>query len=233
MLRCGSKGREHAMADSRLRPVTVWDPWIRLVHWAIVILLAISYFSIQAGNMRLHFVAGYATLALVLFRIAWGIVGSDTARFLRFLRPPQAALRHLRDFTKAEDDREVGHNAAGGWMVMLLLALLLAQTLTGLFADTGYGDYGPLAKAVDGATSDRLTGLHHAIFNLILAAAALHVTAVAAYAFLKGHDLVRPMVTGRKRLPETTASPRLGSPALAAALLGTAALLVFGISRLG
>ena len=73
-------------------------------------------------------------LTLVLFRIGWGFVGSDTARFGRFLRSPVAALRHLRHFRRPAPDREIGHNAAGGWMVLVLLALLLAQPLTGLFA---------------------------------------------------------------------------------------------------
>jgi len=221
------------MREEPLRAVKVWDGWIRLVHWAVVILIAVSYFSIQAGNMRLHFLSGYTVLTLVLFRVAWGLVGSDTARFTRFLRSPLAGLRHLAAFRRREPDREIGHNAAGGWMVLVMLGLLLAQPLTGLFADTGYGDYGPLAKFVSGETSDRLTGLHHAIFNWILAAAALHVLAVGAYALLKGHDLVRPMVTGRKSLPADARAPRMGSPLLAAALLGAAALAVFGISRLG
>jgi cytochrome b len=216
-----------------LRPVAVWDPWIRLVHWSIVILLGVSYVSIQAGNMRMHYLSGYTVLALVLFRIGWGIVGSDTARFRHFLRSPLAAFRHLRDFPKIEDDREIGHNAAGGWMVLVLLGLLLAQPLTGLFADTGYGDHGPLAKRVDSRTSDWLTGLHHRIFWWIVAAAALHILAVAAYALLKGHDLVRPMVTGRKSLPADTPPPRMGSPWHAALLLGAVALLVTAVSRLG
>ena len=221
-------------AEGRLRPVTVWDPWIRLVHWAIVVLLGVSYAAIQAGNMRLHYWSGYTVLTLVLFRIAWGFVGSDTARFGRFLRSPLAALRHLAEFPRRHPDREIGHNAAGGWMVLVLLALLLAQPLTGLFADSGYGDYGPLAKKVSGELSDRLTGLHHRIFYFgILPAAGLHVLAVLAYALVKRHDLVRPMLTGRKRLPAELPAPRLGSPLLAAALLGTAALVVWGVSRLG
>lgn len=221
------------MKEQPLRPVKVWDGWIRLVHWSVVVLLGVSYASIQAGNMRLHFLSGYAVLTLVLFRIAWGFLGSDTARFRHFLRSPLAALRHLAAFRRPEPDREIGHNAAGGWMVLVLLGLLLAQPLTGLFADTGYGDYGPLAKSVSAETSDRLTGLHHRIFNLILAAAVLHVLAVAAHAALKGQDLVRPMVTGRKRLPGGAHAPRMGSPWLAAALLGAAALSVYGVSRLG
>lgn len=215
------------------RSVKVWDGWIRLVHWSVVILLGVSWASIQAGRMQIHYLSGYAVLTLVLFRLAWGLVGSDTARFGRFLRSPLAAFQHLAGFTRTEPDGEIGHNAAGGWMVLVLLLLLLAQPLTGLFADSGYGDHGPLAKRVDSATSDWLTGLHHRNFTLIVAAAALHVLAVGAYALLKGHDLVRPMVTGRKTLPEDAVPPRIGSPALAAALLGVAALVVFGISRAG
>ena len=118
-------------------------------------------------------------------------------------------------------------------MVLALLALLLAQALTGLFADSGYGDHGPLAKQVSVETSDWLTGLHHRNFKLLMAAAALHVLAVGAYALLKGHHLLRPMLTGRMALPAEAAPPRIGSPVLAAALLGAAALLVFGISRVG
>jgi cytochrome b len=213
--------------------VKVWDGWVRLVHWSIVVLMAVSYWSIQAGKMQIHYWSGYTVLTLVLFRIAWGLVGSDTARFGRFLRSPLAALDHLRHFPRREPDTEIGHNAAGGWMVLVLLALLLAQPATGLFSDSGYGDYGPLAKTVSGDTSDWLTGWHHRIFNLILLAAGLHIAAVLAYALVKRHDLVRPMVLGTKKLPADARAPRLGSPLLAAALLGTAALVVYGITRLG
>jgi len=115
----------------------------------------------------------------------------------------------------------------------VMLALLLAQPLTGLFADTGYGDAGPLAKRVASETSDWLTGQHHRIFRLILLAAGLHVLAVIGYAVLKRQDLVRPMLSGVKRLPAGTAAPRIASPTLAAILLAAAVLLVCGISRMG
>ncbi len=221
------------MEGQPIRQVKVWDGWVRLVHWSIVLLLGLSWWSIQTGRMQLHYLSGYTILALVLFRIGWGFVGSDTARFSQFLRSPLAALRHLREFRRRELEPEIGHNPAGGWMVLILLLLLLAQPLTGLFANTGYGDYGPLAKSVSEETSDWLTGLHHRNFKLILAAASLHILAVAAHALLKGQNLVRPMLTGRKPLPATATPPRLGSPLHAAALLGAAALLVYGISRLG
>ncbi len=222
------------MVQSVLRKVTVWDPWVRLVHWAIVLLLIVSYVSIHQGRMELHFISGYAVLALVLFRIAWGFVGSETARFASFLRTPGAALQHLASFTRRGPDREIGHNAAGGWMVLVLLGLLLAQPVTGLFADTGYGDYGPLAKRVPSDVSDLLTGWHHRIFYYgLLVAGGLHILAVLAYAIIKRHDLVRPMVLGAKRLPADRPAPRIGSPLLALTLLAAAGLVVFGISRLG
>ena len=226
------------MADaSPVRQVKVWDGWIRLVHWGIVLLVAISWLSMRAGKAEVHYVSGYALLTLVLFRLAWGVFGSDTARFSRFLRSPLAAFAHLRQFGRREPDSEIGHNAAGGWMVLVLLGLLLAQALTGLFANEepgfDYAPHGPLALRVAEATSGWLTGLHHRIFNLILAAAGLHVLAVLAYRVLKGQNLVRPMITGVKRLPGTAVPPRMGSPWLAAALLAVAAAMSGRLSRLG
>lgn len=213
--------------------VIIWDGWVRLFHWSVVVLLALSYWSIRQGEIEIHTWSGYAVLALVLFRIGWGFVGSETARFAHFLRHPLAALHHLRHLPRREPDHEVGHNAAGGWMVLAMLLLLLAQPLTGLFADTGYGDHGPLAKSVAPETSDWLTGLHHQTFMAILAAVALHLLAIGLYATLKRQNLVWPMVTGRKRLPPGVAPPRLRGSAVAAALVGAAALVVAGLSRLG
>lgn len=220
-------------ATPSARPVTVWDPAIRLFHWLLVALVAISWWTATTGRMQWHFLSGYAILTLVLFRIAWGFVGSDTARFGRFLRSPLEAVRHLLAMRRREPDHEVGHNAAGGWMVLVMLALLLAQATTGLFADTGYGDYGPLAKAVGGAASDRLTGIHHRIIQVILAAIALHVAAIAAYALFKGQNLVRPMVTGAKVLPAEVVAPRLRSPWRAAAILAATGAAVWWVSRAG
>ena len=226
-----------AWTTSRWQRVQVWDGWIRLVHWSVVALIGLSWWSGETGNTRIHTLSGYAVLTLVLFRLAWGFLGSDTARFGRFLRSPVAALRHLAHFRRPEPDREIGHNAAGGWMVLGLLGLLLAQPLTGLFAaeepDFDYGAKGPLAKLVSPDTSNWLTGLHHSGFDLILLAAGLHILAVLAYRLVKRHDLVRPMLTGWKLLPVGMAAPRLGSPLLAAALLAAAALLVYGVTRLG
>jgi cytochrome b len=225
------------MSEPGIRQVKVWDGWIRLFHWAIVLLLAAQWLTAKLALMEWHFRFGFTVLALLLFRLAWGIIGSDTARFARFLKSPLAALRHLEHLHRREPDTEIGHNAAGGWMVLVMLALLLGQVATGLFANEepgeSYSAHGPFALRVSGDLSHALTGWHEALFNLILLAVALHVAAVLAYALLKRHDLVRPMITGFKRLPAGLRAPRMASPALAALLLAGAAVAARAISRLG
>lgn len=215
------------------RAVVVWDPWVRLVHWGLVVLLAASWVTARLHWTDWHFRAGYAALTLLLFRLLWGMLGSDTARFGRFLKSPLAALRHLAHFPRREPDAEVGHNAAGGWMVLVLLGLLLAQAVTGLFTYDQIFTYGPLARQVSEGWRDALSSWHVFIINLILAAVALHVLAVVLYRVVKGHRLARAMVTGRKHLPEGVPAPRLGSPWLALALLACSASAVAFIASFG
>ena len=205
----------------------VWDAPIRLFHWAIVLLVIVSYVSIQKSWMQIHFLSGYSMLTLLLFRLAWGFVGSDTARFSAFLRSPVQALRHLAQFGRREPDTEIGHNAAGGWMVIVLLLLLAIQVGTGLCANDDVLSEGPLAKHVGKDWSDQLSHYHSLNFNLILAAIGLHVLAVATYWAVKRHNLLRPMITGRKRLPGNMRQPRMASSVLALALLVLAGMLVW------
>ena len=208
-------GRQTALRLS----MRVWDLPTRLFHWTIVLLIAVSYFSVQYDRMDIHFLSGYAMLALLLFRLAWGFVGSDTSRFGRFVKSPIAGFRHLAQIGRREPDDEIGHNAAGGWMVLILLALLAFQVATGLFANDDATVEGPLKHLVANAASDRLSGLHSLNFNIILGAIGLHVLAILAYAVIKRHNLLRPMITGKKRLPGNTQQPRIASSLLAAMIL--------------
>ncbi len=219
-------------------PVKVWDGWVRLFHWGTVACVLVSYVSAKTDNWDIHYASGYTLLALVLFRIAWGLVGSDNARFATFVRSPLAALRELARFGRAGPDVATTHNAAGAWMIVLMLALLLAQAVSGLFTnhDVGftYSQHGPLANWVSEATSERMSGLHVQIIDLLLIAVLVHVMAALAYRLLKGHDLVGPMVTGVKQLPESAArAPRHGSAALALSLIAAAAGAVWAVTRLG
>ena len=211
-------------------PVRVWDAPVRVFHWGIVVLLGLSWLSERRGWMQLHFISGYSVLTALLFRIAWGFVGSETARFTHFLASPIAGLRHLSRLHRREADTEIGHNAAGGWMVLLLLLLLAVQIATGLCANDDIDVEGPLAKYVGKDTSDWLSHIHRLNFRLIEVVVLLHVLAIAAYAFVKRHDLVRPMITGVKYLPAPMRAPNMASWRRALALLACALAIVLWIA---
>jgi len=207
-------------------PMPIWDIPIRLFHWLLVLLIAFMWVSGKQGWLEYHMLSGYAILSLLIFRVVWGFVGSDTARFLFFLKSPIEAVRHLLHITKREPDTEIGHNAAGGWMVVGMLALLFAQVFTGMSANDDISVEGPLARLVGKDWSDWATSQHHFLFNIVQIVMALHILAIVAYAILKRHDLVRPMITGKKRMPGAMQAPRMMSPILAAIVWGISALLV-------
>lgn len=217
--------------------VKVWDGWVRLFHWGTVACVAISYASAQMDAWQLHYLSGYTLLALVIFRILWGLVGSENARFAAFVRSPLAGFRELARFARREPDAAMTHNPAGAWMVVVLLLMLLVQAVSGLFTnhDVGftYSAHGPLANSVSEAASERASALHVGFINLLLAAIALHVLAVLAYALVKRQDLVRPMVTGVKRLPDSAArAPRHAPALLGLVLLGASAVAVWWVTGL-
>jgi len=220
--------------DRAWRYVLVWDGWVRLFHWSVVVLLLLSWASAKSGNWKLHFFSGYTILALVLFRLAWGVFGSESARFVSFLRSPLQALTHLREVRNPGPDLHVTHNPAGAWMVVGLLCLLLAQVATGLIADPDdFVVRGPFARMVDAGTSYAAYGLHARNFNLLLIAIGLHVAAIFAYRIFKGHDLVAAMLTGRKKLPPEVAAPRMTSTLRGAVIFAVIAGAVFALSRYG
>lgn len=211
----------------------VWDAPTRLFHWAITLLIIFSYVSIKKDWIQLHFLSGYTILTLLLFRLAWGVVGSDTSRFSRFVRSPIAGLQHLAHFAKREPDTEIGHNAAGGWMVLLMLAAIAAQVGTGLFSNADHIFDGPLAHHISDSASDWVSGLHANLFYVLLALVTLHILAIIAYAAVKRHDLTRAMVTGKKRLPANLQQPRFASPYLALAITALSAALVWLLVHYG
>lgn len=219
------------MSETRVK---IWDGWVRLVHWSIVILIPVSYLTARSHNMDWHMRSGYALLTLVIFRMLWGLVGSEPARFVNFLRSPCVALAHLgRVKREPGPDRELGHNPAGGWMVLALLSLLLTQAVTGLFTDDQIFTRGPLAQQVSGAWSDRAGFIHIRLIYAIGIAIFLHIAAIIWYRMSLGHDLVQAMMTGAKPMPAGTRAPKMGHPVLAILLLGASAGLVNWISRFG
>jgi cytochrome b len=201
------------------RNVLVWDIFIRVFHWLIVALVAAAYATWRLNWMAWHGWIGEAVLTLVLFRWLWGFFGGETARFSGFLASPRAVSQHVKDWLRREPDHQVGHNPAGGWMVVLLLALMLVETLTGLYVANDIADEGPLTEIVPAWAANAIAASHAIVWDALLAAIVLHVLAIAGFAAIKGQNLLRPMVTGTKVLPASVAAPRAGSPARAGLLL--------------
>lgn len=177
-------------------PVRVWDLPTRLFHWAlaICIVLGIVFVKIGGNAIQWHAYCGYTALALILFRLIWGFVGSWHARFANFIPSPSKLIAFLR----GQAHGGLGHNPLGALSVIALLAVVLIQALTGLFADDDIFFQGPLAKYVSNSTVALLTSIHRFNQYLIFALVGLHLAAISYYYFVKRENLVRPMVTGDK-----------------------------------
>ncbi|HKE47387.1 MAG TPA: cytochrome b/b6 domain-containing protein [Rhodanobacteraceae bacterium] len=178
---------------------TVWDLPTRLFHWTLVLLIAAQYASGEFGilSMEWHFYLGYATLALVVFRVLWGFAGSTTSRFAAFVRGPGVVVRYAREALAGRAPHVFGHNPIGGWSVLLLLASLFVQSVTGLFSTDDLTETGPLAARVSDATVAWMTHVHHVNRYVLLLLILGHVVAVAMHWVLRHENLVAPMWHGR------------------------------------
>jgi cytochrome b len=185
-------------------PVRVWDLPTRLFHWALAtcIVLGIVFVKIGGNAIQWHAYCGYTALALVLFRVIWGFVGSWHARFTNFIPNPSKLIAYLR----GQVDGGLGHNPLGALSVIALLTVILIQALTGLFADDDIFFQGPFAKYVSNSTVALLTSIHRFNQYFIFALVGLHIAAISYYYFVKRENLVGPMVTGDKL---TTAAPKM------------------------
>jgi cytochrome b len=179
----------------------VWDLPVRCAHWLLVLALCGSWISAELSTtaFRWHEFCGCTVLVLVSFRLLWGFFGTRHARFSSFLRPPRELLSYARKLASRASYRpSVGHNPIGGWFVLAMLLLLLTQGLTGLFANDGMMDTGPLFGWISTSLSDSLTTIHHRVFRVLQAIVALHIVAIALYLFIRRDNLVLPMLTGQK-----------------------------------
>jgi cytochrome b len=200
--------------------IKVWDIGVRLFHWSLVVLFFVAYFTGDEEDM-LHIYAGYGVLALVAFRLVWGVVGTKYARFADFIYGPATAWRYVRSVWARKPLHYLGHNPLGGWMVVALLLSLAAACWTGLEA---YGEegHGPLAQpgvgfissalahGDDDATQARKGGdageefweeAHEAAANFTLFLVILHIAGVAVASVTHKENFVRAMVTGYKTVP--------------------------------
>ncbi|MBS0583868.1 MAG: cytochrome b/b6 domain-containing protein [Proteobacteria bacterium] len=214
--------------------VRVWDLPTRLFHWALVVLIALQFATAEFGflSMQWHYRFGWATLALIVFRVLWGFAGSQTSRFADFVRGPRAVADYVRATFSATAPARIGHNPLGGWSVVAMLACVLVQALSGLFASDGIDEDGPFVDAVSNATVKLATKVHHLGESALLVLIVLHIVAVLLHRLLKHDDLVTPMITGRKRA-DAPAPMRFASNGWALALFVVVAALVLALTTQG
>lgn len=183
------------------RRVRVWDLPTRVFHWSLACCVLGSVVSAKVGGnaMVWHFRLGYAVLALLVFRVLWGVVGGRWSRFASFVYSPVTLWRYLKGQPGPHWD--VGHSPTGALSVFALLAVLLVQVGTGLVADDEIANTGPLIKFVSGATTSLATSWHKTYGQyLIVTLVLLHVLAIGFYWIRKRQDLLTPMLHGDKQL---------------------------------
>lgn len=186
--------------------IPVWDIWVRLFHWALVLVIAASFVTDQVSDLDSHYLAGLTVLGLVIFRLLWGVVGSPTARFSHFIKGPRAVLAYVKYAFGRRPSFSFGHNPAGAVMVIVLLLLLLAQAVSGLFNTDDVLFEGPLYDNASSAVTDFMGSWHAAFGNLILAFIGLHIAVVLLYRLFKSENLVRALITGSARLPRAVST---------------------------
>ncbi len=168
----------------------VWDPLVRLFHWSLVAGIVIAYQS-PFRDFALHAWAGYAALGLVAFRALWGVIGTRHARFSDFVHRPSAVFTYMRDIARGTEARHLGHNPAGGAMVVALILSVLTTGVTGWLMYTPAFQYG----------DDRIPMLHSLAANATLLLVVIHLAGVALVSLHQHENLVLSMITGRKRAP--------------------------------
>ncbi len=181
--------------------IKVWDPLVRVFHWSLVASFAIAYLT-EDDLLGVHTWAGYVVAGLVAFRLIWGLVGTRHARFSDFVRGPATVMAYLKDIAAFRARRYIGHNPAGGVMVLALLIMLILTCVSGIAVYGIEPGAGPLAGALAGLSHDAgeaIGEVHEVLANLTLFLVVMHVAGVVLAGVQHEENLVRAMVTGRKR----------------------------------
>ncbi len=181
----------------------LWDVPTRIFHWLLVGLLPLAWWSAEEGHFDVHQWTGYTVLVLVVTRIVWGFFGSRHSRFSDFVVGPVAAFAYAR----GQGADSAGHNPLGGWSVLALLALLLAQAVSGLFNSDDVLYSGPLHYWAGSELRSVMGVLHDVAFNALLALVTLHVAAVSYYQWRRKQQLLQAMLRGRAPGREGTEAP--------------------------
>lgn len=173
------------------RTIRVWDAFVRVFHWSLVVGFTTAWLFIDDDYETVHRTAGYTVAALVAARIVWGFAGAGYARFAQFVRAPSTVLSYLADIAAARETRYIGHNPAGGIMVVALLAVVSGICLSGwlMTTDAFWG-------------SQAMETTHETLTNIALGLVFIHVAGAILASVRHRENLIWAMFTGRKRAPD-------------------------------
>lgn len=184
--------------DTTKPTVKVWDPLIRIFHWSLVLFFLVAFIT---GDdwLDLHVQAGYAVSFLISFRLVWGLMGTAPARFFSFVKPPSVVIAHLKSMLCLNPKHYLGHNPAAAAMIIALLVSIVLLSFSGLVTLAAEGQ-GPLATTLfAGWNGGWMEEIHEFFANFTLLLVSAHVGGVLISSLLEGENLIRAMVTGRKK----------------------------------
>ena len=187
--------------------VRVWDPFVRIFHWLLATVVLVDWFMDEP--LWIHTWLGYLAAGLVILRIVWGFIGPENAQFINFVRGPRLVLEYLAGLVRFSSRRYLGHSPAGGAMIVALLVMTSATIVTGMANLAEDRGEGPLAGVISKVERPIIPGqrrprllmkqVHETVANITLVLVVLHVLGVALGSFAHRENLVRAMITGRKR----------------------------------
>jgi cytochrome b len=185
--------------------IKVWDPFVRIFHWSLVISFVIAYVS-EEEILGIHTLAGYVVLGLLSLRLVWGFIGAHHARFSDFTYSPASIRAFISDTLKLRAKRYIGHNPAGSAMIFLLIASLLLTSITGLGIYAAAEQAGPLAGLLMNSSEfmkEALEETHEFFANFTLFLVFIHIAGVIVESFIHRENLAKSMITGYKRALNT------------------------------
>ena len=214
-----------------MKKVKVWDLPTRLFHWSLVASVIFMFVSAKMGGswLQWHLRCGLFLLALILFRIVWGFVGSDTARFTQFVQSPKHIIRYIKG--EISENEQPGHNPLGALMVVALILSVLFQVLTGLFSpDENSYMYDGFLYKLAGDNASKIRGIHLMFANILMILAIIHFVVVLFYRVVKRHNLITPMITGNKYLNDPVPQLKFASVFKALIILMITAAVAYSVT---
>ena len=190
----------------------VWDLATRLFHLALIITVSLSLYSAFEDKFgiwgTIHYWSGITVFALIFWRVFYGFFGSETNLFRRFIKGPRAVYRSFLALKARRVDQTIGHGAAGGWSVLIMLLLLFGQAGLGLFASDDMFFSGPFSSKSH-IWPFSPTALHETIGFVVMGWVSLHIVFVSVYKFWGETNLITPMITGRRNPDTQTTAPKM------------------------